>query len=334
MDTRSRLGYTPALDGLRAVAVMSVVAVHAAPGYSAGGLGVDVFFVLSGFLITALIAGEIREGAFSRRRFYARRAIRLMPALVVTVVIFTPIAMVVFPHGQTPLGATAALFYFTPFVAPTVFLHTATLAYEEWYYLAWPLALGKMAKDQLTLRQCAVLVGAAGLAGQLMMVVVPGGARWSGLLVGSALGLWWLDGRRDPRPRASVASGLGLILLGVVAGPAMWGPLPFWAAVGGTVLVIAGVMSGARGRVVTALESRIPVAIGAISYEWYLIHFPLIMLTQFRWGLAASFWTVPLSLVMAFALHHALAPVQARLRARIATPAGSRQVVPSANPGI
>jgi peptidoglycan/LPS O-acetylase OafA/YrhL len=327
MDCRPRLGYLPALDGLRAVAVVSVVAVHAAPGFSAGGLGVDVFFVLSGFLITALIAGEISEGTFSRRRFYARRAIRLMPALVVTVVVFTPIAMVVFPHGNTPLGAAAALFYFTPFVAPTVFLHTATLAYEEWYYLAWPLALGKMVRDQLTLRQCALLVGVLGLVGQVVMVLAPGGGRWSGLLIGSALGLWWLDGGKFPRPGLSVVLGLGLIVSGVVAGPAMWGALPFWAAVAGTVLVIGGLMSGARGRVVTVLESRIPVAIGVISYEWYLIHFPLIMLTQFQWGLAASLWTVPLSLVMAFALHHALAPLQARMRRRqIAVPTASRQV--------
>src|SRR4029077_12796576 len=76
-----QLGYRPALDGLRGVAILAVMAMHARPSGWAGDVGVDIFFVLSGFLITSLLIEEWdRFGSISLRRFYARRALRLLPA--------------------------------------------------------------------------------------------------------------------------------------------------------------------------------------------------------------------------------------------------------------
>ena len=319
---RARLGYLPALDGLRALAIVLVV-LHHASGIEQGPLefgvlGVDVFFVLSGFLITALIAEQMRAGSFSRRRFYARRAIRLMPALVVTVVVMTPAAVIVAGRWEL-VGAAAALLYLTPLLTGQFFFHTWTLAFEEWFYLLWPIVLAKFFRDRLTLMQCAALVGALGVVTQGLIYLVPGSfvARPSGLLIGCALALCWLDGRRFRRPGAMLALGLTMILVGAGVGPVLWDALPYTLAVVGAVLTIGAIASDAAGPVARGLASRPMVAVGVVSYEWYLVHFPLLQLTEELWGAIQSLWMGPLSLGIAFALHRALAPLQARLRSRL-----------------
>lgn len=315
----TRLTYVPALDGLRAVAIVFVVLYHSIPSFDAGMTGVDVFFVLSGFLITALIAVPVKNGTFSRRHFYLRRAIRLVPALVVTVLVFTPIALVVVTGQPTWLGAIGALLYISPFVPATIFGHTWSLAIEEWFYLWWPLVLARCFRDRLTLRQIAFLVGVLALAGQLAMVRGPGAmiARPSALEAGVALGLWWIAGGRLSRPNLALAGGAGLIVAGPLVGTVFYGPLPFWMAVLGAVLFIAGLMSGGQGSAKRGLETPALVAIGVVSYEWYLLHFPTITIADGLWGPGSAWLAAPLSLGMAFALHRALVPVQSRLRARL-----------------
>lgn len=317
--TNRRLGYVPALDGLRAVAITLVVLCHAVPGFTSGNVGVEVFFVLSGFLITALIARQIKAGGFSRRRFYARRAIRLVPALVVMVVVMTPFALILMGGEPTWLGAAAALLYFTPFVAATIFTHTWTLAVEEWFYLLWPLVLGKLFRDRLTLQQAAVLTGSAGVLVQAAAVISSDSmiVRPSALLVGSALGLWWLDGGRFARPAEMLVLGVALIVASPAAGPMLWSPLSYWMAVGGTVLAVGAVASDATGPVMRALEVAPLVAVGVVSYEWYLLHAPMLRLSYQVWGYGGFWLIVPASLVLAFALHGALAPAQTQLRGRL-----------------
>ena len=149
--------YLPFVDGLRAVAILAVVAFHALPWTVPGGfVGVDVFFVISGFLITRFIAGEMADGTFSLLHFYVRRARRLMPAALVCFVVVSLISgFVLLPDTYWYLGRSllAAIlmyanvfFYHTGgyFTAPSLekpFLHTWSLAVEDQFYLTWPLLL-------------------------------------------------------------------------------------------------------------------------------------------------------------------------------------------------
>lgn len=313
----------PALDGLRAVAIVLVVASHVFWNqFVSGQIGVDVFFVLSGFLITALIAADIGGGLFSRRRFYLRRMIRLMPALFICVVVFTPLGLVMLDDPMTWVSGVIALLYLTWFCGPapsptTIFRHTWTLGVEEWFYLLWPLILAKMQRDNLTLRQIAAFLAFLAVVGELAMIIGPGSliARPAAIEAGVALALWWVAGGRFRRPSLATGAGLVLIFVGGVLGDALWAPMPFWLAVGGAVLVVGGVASGARGWTVRLLELRPMVAIGVVSYEWYLLHFPMIWIAKFVWGDASLWLVVPASLALSFALHYALVPLQSRLRA-------------------
>ncbi|HEY7395492.1 MAG TPA: acyltransferase, partial [Gemmatimonadaceae bacterium] len=150
-----RQGFRPDIEGLRGVAILMVVAFHAAVPWLAGGyVGVDVFFVLSGFLITGLLAREaIASGDIDLTEFYARRARRLLPVFFVVVLatialslwIYAPIdrppiaydARAVSLHYGNMLFAQDAVNYHATSSKP--FLHTWSLAVEEQFYVIWPL---------------------------------------------------------------------------------------------------------------------------------------------------------------------------------------------------
>ena len=151
------IGYRPEIDGLRAIAVLSVLVFHISSGWLPGGFtGVDVFFVISGFLITRVIATEIREGRFTYRGFYERRARRILPAslfviagVIVATMLFAP------PRQATVVAETAIaslLFvpniylwresgYFTTSAEGNPLLHMWSLGVEEQFYFVFPLAL-------------------------------------------------------------------------------------------------------------------------------------------------------------------------------------------------
>jgi peptidoglycan/LPS O-acetylase OafA/YrhL len=176
-----RLGYQPALDGVRACAITLVMLFHypwAQRFYGAnpvhgGFLGVDAFFVLSGFLITTLLLQEHAEHGFiSLRRFYARRALRLLPALGVLVLCALVFHIVLSPNNANrpgALGFAGMIFYFANWVeiyrhgALGLFSHTWSLAIEEQFYLVWPLLLLFMLRRKLSLATMAVL-SAVGIA--------------------------------------------------------------------------------------------------------------------------------------------------------------------------
>ncbi len=152
-----RLGYRPDIEGLRAVAILLVVAAHAGVPWLAGGfVGVDVFFVLSGYLITGLLAQEMRTtGSVRLLDFYARRLRRLLPALLFMVVGTVVAAALLLAPLEQSAQATAAsaaslwisnlhfafsqLDYFGPAAGSNLFLHTWSLGVEEQFYLVWPL---------------------------------------------------------------------------------------------------------------------------------------------------------------------------------------------------
>jgi peptidoglycan/LPS O-acetylase OafA/YrhL len=187
---RERLGWSPGLESLRGIAVLAVMLFHAKTGewFRGGSLGVDLFFVLSGFLITTLLAHEyLDHGRISLRNFYARRAVRLLPALGAFLAVYMAVALVF--DGAGFLGrsdparvvgsATAALLYVFNFIHMFGGLSTAgtshlwSLSVEEQFYIAWPLCL-----LALRLRRGAFvlmfLTAAAAIASGLLPIVTAG----------------------------------------------------------------------------------------------------------------------------------------------------------------
>ncbi|MES1159072.1 MAG: acyltransferase, partial [Terricaulis silvestris] len=149
--------YRADIDGLRALAVLPVLAFHAglAP-FSGGFVGVDVFFVISGFLITGMIVAEAEEGRFSLVRFYERRARRILPALIAMIALIAiPVSILLIPETLKAFGASAAaavlsvsnIFfwreagYFDLSAAQAPLLHTWSLGVEEQFYIFFPIYL-------------------------------------------------------------------------------------------------------------------------------------------------------------------------------------------------
>jgi len=238
-----------ALDGLRALAVIAVMLEHSHLQFGHGGLfGVDVFFVLSGFLITGVLLGEReRHGRISFRRFYARRVLRLYPALVVVLIVCTPVGWTLVPGhtwGDWFAAVAAAATYTSNFVILVngqltlgVLDPTWSLAIEEQFYLLWPvalmglLALGVSARARIGI----VLAVAAGGLSLFWITYHP--------LTGPAVPLDMSGLSAYVRPDAR----FGELLIGCALAMALAGrrgrPLPVWGerAMAGAVLVaIAG----------------------------------------------------------------------------------------------
>jgi peptidoglycan/LPS O-acetylase OafA/YrhL len=204
--------YNPALDGLRAVAVMLVVLFHARAPIAFGGyLGVDIFFVLSGYLITSLLLSELdTKGTLDLRRFYLRRLLRLTPALFAMLAVYLIVAPFLWPattdHGkQAAIAATYLSDYAVAFWGTPDFLsHTWSLSVEEHFYLLWPLVL-LAACRRWDRRSLVWVFGAAyGLATLVRWVCIVKGQSWEQVyyrfdthLSGLMLGAWLAALRRD-----------------------------------------------------------------------------------------------------------------------------------------
>jgi peptidoglycan/LPS O-acetylase OafA/YrhL len=248
-DRPERLGYRPALDGLRAIAAGSVLLYHGGVTWSSGGfLGVDVFFVLSGFLITALLLTEWeRTGGIAIVSFYGRRLRRLLPALLLVIAAVALATLVLAPSSQLgqlrgDLFSTFGYFtnwrlvvshrgYFDAFAAPSPLKHTWSLAVEEQWYLIWPIVvIGLLKLTRRTnrdLRPALVVVAVACLASTVWMAILysPGGdpsrvyygtdTRAQELLAGALLAfLCVMRGRYTLRaPWRGVAGVMGIVAL-------------------------------------------------------------------------------------------------------------------------
>ena len=294
-------GYRPELDGIRAVAVLLVLAFHVVqPQRFSGFIGVDVFFALSGYLITTILLREYdRRGRLSLRRFYARRMLRLYPALLATIVLSFPFCTTLSGSlAQHAKNATVAATY-TSNLYMTYrhrwiggFAHTWSLALEEQYYLVWPVVLLGLLHLGLRRQVLAALLGVAAAVSLVFNLTeydygaasYPLESTTIGLLAGSALGLL-LAGPSAPALRwfghravGGVAVGLLLAeLISFSVTSAVPGGLYVPAAVLATALLI-GYLTAQRSSPLAAALSWAPAArLGRISYGVYLYHYPLLL---------------------------------------------------------
>lgn len=301
--------YLPFVDGLRALAIIAVVAYHAFPDAITGGFaGVDVFFVISGFLITSLVVTEISDGTFSLYRFFVRRARRLLPASFACVVIVTSLsAVILLPdafwyYGRSLVsfvGLFSNIFFYQTggyFSAPALekpLLHTWSLAVEDQFYLTWPLFL-MLASPFLSKRTIVVFV-LLSLAASLWFAEAKVAvdhefaffmlqARAWELLTGAALALVGSQIKlgRTVSEALSIAGMVAVLASFLLLNPHSNFPgLSAAPACFGTVAIIAGCMS--QNVLLTRLLSYRPlVFVGLISYSLYLWHWPLIALASYR----------------------------------------------------
>jgi peptidoglycan/LPS O-acetylase OafA/YrhL len=306
-----RQSYRSDIDGLRAIAVLSVVAFHFNIGPVPGGfIGVDIFFVISGYLITASIIDNLRAGSFTFSDFYQRRVRRIFPALLV-VLLFTFATELtlrrddelfsVRPFGATYFGIVAGAAFVTNFTllqSANYFIQTATtqpllhlwsLAIEEQFYIVWPLFLFGLFRLKLASLPFVLAIAAASFGFNVftaqtspeMAFYSPQARAWE-LMLGAALacveeggGVLW------PRTaQARSAIGLALIAVGLF-GLNRNSTFPGWAALLpalGAVLVISAGPDALLNRYV--LGNRPAVAVGLASYSLYLWHWPTLLLFE------------------------------------------------------
>jgi peptidoglycan/LPS O-acetylase OafA/YrhL len=292
--------YRPDIDGLRAIAVMLVVLFHAFPEAMRGGfVGVDIFFVISGFLITGIIARELDLGRFSLLGFYNRRIRRIFPALIVvlcSVLVLGWLWMLPAAYAQlsSDVFASAAFFanialllqsgYFDVEAAKKPLLHLWSLGIEEQFYLFWPLILMLAARLRLSLLKVAIVIGLASFALNVALIgsnpvatfYLPFTRAWE-LLAGAALACGWIKlGQTEAASNLRAAIGISLVAVAAAmldtnsAFPGWWAVLP---VLGGALLLSAPHAWGCRH----VLASPVMVWIGLISYPLYLWHWPLLV---------------------------------------------------------
>lgn len=292
--------YRPDIDGLRAIAVMLVVTFHAFPEALPGGfIGVDIFFVISGFLITGIIARELDQRSFSLSGFYVRRIRRIFPALIVVLCATLVLGWLwLLPKAYAQLSAdvfaSAAFFsnialllqsgYFDVESGKKPLLHLWSLGIEEQFYLVWPLILMLAARLRRGILVTASVIGIASFVLNVALIgsnpvatfYLPFTRAWE-LLVGAALACSW-SWISQTGAASHLRASAGLLLIAAAAGildphrafPGWWAMLP---VAGAALLLSAPASWASRGLLATGPM----VWVGLISYPLYLWHWPLLV---------------------------------------------------------
>jgi len=317
--------YRADIDGLRAIAVLVVILFHSGIEQFGGGYtGVDVFFVISGYLITSVICREIAKSEFTYRKFVYRRVARLAPALLVTLVLVAIAGFVVLDDsgydrlgkqilfasfGAANIHLAGGVDYFTPDVIADPLIHLWSLGVEEQFYLVWPLVLLLLMKmgRRLALVASLALATLSLLVSQSMIATDPVSAyylphsRAFELLAGVILALW--APRAMPltvgaqRVSGMLAATGMLILLACCFVYSERTPFPGVAALlpgVATVLIIRFAPSTAVGRI---LGTRSLVWVGLVSYPLYLFHQPLLALLT-RTDTMREGWLLALTIIV------------------------------------
>jgi len=304
--------YKPFVDGLRAVAILSVVAGHLElPGVSGGFVGVDVFFVISGYLIINQIAADIRNGRFGLWDFWARRALRILPAFLLVVSACLVLGVIVLVQYEYRAFADSFFFstimqanhyflvkqdYFENIAYAKPLLHMWSLSVEEQFYLVAPLALiGLVAWASRRPSAVAARTWIVVTAGLLVVsfalcvaltverhniafYVMP--ARGWEFLLGGLAPACVATVRGWPGAARTALALAGLVAIAVAVGgfgydttyPSYRAALPAL----GAMLIIVGGLADPRSIVARTLATPPFVAIGLVSYSWYLWHWPLL----------------------------------------------------------
>ena len=320
----NKFAYRRDIDGLRAIAVLAVVAYHFSRGRIKGGfVGVDIFFVISGFLISSIIYNELESGSFSLIEFYVRRIRRIYPALFI-VLAFVCVAgwLLLLPSGFVVLGkqilggstfvANFVLWsqsgYFSPDAAQKPLLHLWSLGVEEQYYLVFPLICMAFYRGKsrwslpiafLTIAIVSMVLNVAFVARfSAATYFLPFSRLWE-LFVGAGLSLWM---QRNPHitsdtyslvrwPTAIGCLGLALLAASIFGidqndqFPGWWALLP---TLGTALAILAGPASWFNR---IFLSSKPAVLIGLISYPLYLWHWPIFSFMSIAntvWGIEFS----------------------------------------------
>jgi peptidoglycan/LPS O-acetylase OafA/YrhL len=329
---RPKIAYRADIDGLRAISILAVIGFHAFPAFVPGGfVGVDVFFVISGYLISSLIFTELQAGTFSFVDFYSRRAKRILPALLVVLVVvwgagWRRLMAADFAHlgGDIAAGASYVsnfLFwnqtgYFDRAAEYKPLLHLWSLAVEEQFYFLFPFAVFAAWKKRFNLLLGICVIGILSFAANVALVYpdrrpaafyLPHARFWE-LMIGSALAYAavfqkavWPESAKISR---NLLAGLGIVLLFW----AMYKLNPtkhfpgFWALVptaGAAFLIISGENAWINR---TILSNRICVFVGLISYPLYLWHWPLLSFARMGQDEELSRTTLIALVALAFVL--------------------------------
>jgi peptidoglycan/LPS O-acetylase OafA/YrhL len=307
-------GFRPDIEGMRGIAVLLVVLFHSGvPGFGGGFIGVDVFFALSGYLITGIILNEItKRGKLSFRNFYARRARRLLPAaglvvvstLVLMLLMYSPLELGKYANwaSYTSLYASNYMFmwdasnYFASDVTRNPYLHTWSLAVEEQFYLFWPALIALTLVATKSRRQLAVVLtvmSAVSLAFCIWLTNYRAPWAFFGLPTRAwEFGLGGLGVMLPPEylvRRKNLIAVIGWLgFAAVLAGSFVFTsqtPFPGLAAVLpvlGTIAVLLAWFSGLRWGPIALLQTGPLQYLGRLSYSWYLWHWPILLLASLQ----------------------------------------------------
>lgn len=350
MAAKTHMKYVPALDGVRAVAVLLVMLSHVGvPGFPGGGMGVDMFFVLSGFLITTLLLEEMdAKTRINVLHFYARRALRLYPALLLMLLmygVFFHILRHVLPGAETLESAkdiTLAALYLTDYAVAfdfqsknSLIAHTWSLAVEEHFYLVWPWLLPVLSRACKGRALVTALFGlfVAATAWRLFClsfqpwekVYFRFDTRMAGLILGSLLAV--CRAQRLKIPGVDYWLGLSGIAFAIVIAtmPSMEaGTAETTVAEVFSFFLICKILEAEKWQVAEALGQKVPVFLGRISYALYLFHFPaaaLFLRSETRWWIAFEA-TVAIALALAWFSWNSVEHV-GRVKAKAFRPSGA-----------
>ena len=298
--------YRPDIDGMRAIAVLLVILYHANFPFITGGyIGVDVFFVLSGFLITLTLDKEMKEGKFSFKKFYLRRIRRIIPVLVFVMLVTTiPAYLFLFSDNFESYARTlihtilstnnfhlwiVQSDYFSENADLIPLLHTWSLSVEEQYYFVWPVLLLLIHKI-FSLEKRLIFIFLFLIATILLSVyltdvnpnmayfLLP--ARIFELAIGACLAMFWERLPQFSKAINSFISILGILLILIPAylltkSSLFPGMNAFWPCLGSALLIFTGKNEDNKGIVNTILQNRFLVFTGLLSYSLYLWHWPV-----------------------------------------------------------
>jgi peptidoglycan/LPS O-acetylase OafA/YrhL len=308
-----KLSYRSDIDGLRALAVLAVVIYHFNKHWLPGGfLGVDIFFVISGFLITSIIVREIQTQQFSFKSFYLRRIKRIIPASLFFVALTLIVSyLVLLPHDfdrATKSAFASVIFasnfyfarnvdYFASSSEENPFLHTWSLSIEEQFYMFWPVILLVVYRSTRSIKIRPYLLILATIFSfaiatywavspntqKLAFYMLP--ARFGELLIG-AMGVFILPKLQIEKRHSSICKELGLLLifssLGFIDESAIFpGLLALPVCIGTLLLIIGGHRTDAQSIITKILSCRPAVYVGAISYSLYLAHWPVLAFNRY-----------------------------------------------------